>query len=184
VVPREPFHFAPRAFPQRTIQTALERAANLCPSLVEPAIERPIPRAPPFVILINDSWMAPESQVQPAGRPSELVPPLPLRRSGPEVFRNDPSRSANPRPPHVPGYDEPRSRLIHGGAPLFSEQRHSYPIHTSGEVINFLISSYYLTRVFNSHRFPDDNPSIVCIVIVFRRSQSPDAMDSQAFTCT
>jgi hypothetical protein len=39
--------------------------------------------------------------------------------------------------------------------------------HTSGEVTNFLISSYHFTRAFNSHRFPDDNTSIVCIVIVF-----------------
>jgi hypothetical protein len=53
-VPSEPFCFAPRAFPQRTIQTPLERAASLFPSLVEPAIGRPRRRAPPFVIPIND----------------------------------------------------------------------------------------------------------------------------------
>jgi hypothetical protein len=83
------------------------------------------------------------------------------------VFRNDRSSSASPLSPHVLGYDEPHSRSIHGGAPLFSEQRHSYPIHTTGEVINFLSSSYHLTKAFSSHRFPDDNSSIVCIVIVF-----------------
>jgi hypothetical protein len=53
-VPREPFRFASRAFPQRAIQTALERTASLFPNLVEPAIKRPRPRAPPFVIPIND----------------------------------------------------------------------------------------------------------------------------------
>jgi hypothetical protein len=123
--------FCPCAFPQRTIQTPLERAASLFPSLVEPAIERPRPRAPPFVIPINDRWMASEPQTQPAGPPSELVPSPPLRRSDPEVFRNDPSSSANPLSPHVPGCDEPHSRSIHGGAPLFSEQWHSYPIHSA-----------------------------------------------------
>jgi hypothetical protein len=165
-VPREPFRFAPRALPQGIIQTPLERTAGLFPSLVEPAIDRPTPRAPPFVIPINDRWMASESQAEPARPPFEFAPP-PLRRSGPEVFRNDPSNSANPLSPRVPGYDEPRSRSIHGGVPLFSEQRHSSPIHTSGDVINFLIGLYHITMAFNSHRFPDDNPSIVCIVIAF-----------------
>jgi hypothetical protein len=73
--PREPFCFAPRAFPQRTIHTPLKRAASLFPSLVEPVIERPRPRVRPFVIPINDHWMASESQAQTAGPPSELVPP-------------------------------------------------------------------------------------------------------------
>jgi hypothetical protein len=53
-VPREPFLFAPRAFLQGTIQTLLECAACFFPSLVEPAIERPRPCAPPFIIPIND----------------------------------------------------------------------------------------------------------------------------------
>jgi hypothetical protein len=93
-----PFVLLPRAFPQRTIQTPSERDASLFPSLVEPAIERPRLRAPPFVIPINDHWMTSESQAQPAGPPSDLVPLPLLRRSGPELFHNGPSSSANPLP--------------------------------------------------------------------------------------
>jgi hypothetical protein len=48
-----------------------------------------------------------------------------------------------------------------------SAQQATLRSHTFSEVINFLISSYHLTRAFNSHHFPDDNGSIVCIVIIF-----------------
>jgi hypothetical protein len=53
-ISHEPLRFDPRAFPQRTIRNPLESAAILFPSLVEPAIERSRPHAPPFVIPIND----------------------------------------------------------------------------------------------------------------------------------
>jgi hypothetical protein len=178
VVPREHFRFDPRAFPQCTTQTPLEGAASLFPSLVEPAIERSRLRAPSFVIPINDHWMTSESQVQPAGLPSELVPPLPCVEAARKCFGMTRPAPRTLFPLMFLAMMVPDRSIVEllyslnsGILTRFmvhiSIKQATLRFHTSGEVINFLISSCHLTRAFNSHRFPDDNPSIICIVIIF-----------------